>query len=74
MRSRVFNTDARICTRVNAENHNNTTGLAAIVEILKRKVRHRKVPLEMYMLDVLYTPLPTGKPRALLMGKTAFVC
>ena len=43
MRVHVFVDNARIRTRVNAEKHNNPTGLATSFEMPKRKVSRRKV-------------------------------
>jgi hypothetical protein len=44
MRTCVFNGNASTRARVNAENHNNPTGLATIVLKSKEKVSRRKAP------------------------------
>jgi hypothetical protein len=49
MRMCMFNSNARICTRVNAENQINLPVLAAKLKYSKEKVTLCKVPLGRYI-------------------------
>jgi hypothetical protein len=61
MRVHVFKGNARIRARVNAEKHNNPTGLATIFEMSKEKVSLCKLSPRGVIACLLITPQPIDR-------------
>ena len=74
MRECVFIDNARIYTRVNSENHNTPTGLAAVVIFAKEKVQLcRQLPGSDIAICAYTTP-SNGHAVALRAGYWCLVC